>query len=229
MIPFLPTIIFVCFVVFLYAIFVFAKDDFMLLRKNVSLEQLFNISFLGLLISLFAARLGHVIAHPSKDYFNPLVFLLFSYFPGLSIGGGIVGTALFFWLYYRKKKVPVGRIFDIFVLGFLSAFACGAVIAFILQWIFLKKIFIISFIAAIVIISLTYLFIWFFTRGNFKDGSIGMVALVLLGIIELLTNTLSRGLRHILAISVEDILLLVIVIFFLSLFIVREGYASKKK
>ena len=107
-------ILLICLFVFLYCVFVLANEDFVFLRQDVTMEKIFNIIFIGGLISLFFARLFYEFS--AKNIFsNPLVFLLIPYFPGLSLLGGVAGAgAYFLFLKIRKENsLPLGRIGEI--------------------------------------------------------------------------------------------------------------------
>ncbi|HSX40659.1 MAG TPA: prolipoprotein diacylglyceryl transferase family protein, partial [Candidatus Saccharimonadales bacterium] len=122
-----------CFLIFLFCLFEISREDFVFLRKSVTTERLFNLAFLTMLVGLFCARVAYVLFHPSTTFLNPLAFLLFPYFPGLSLSGGIVGVAGFMYLYGGIKKLPVGRVSDFFSLCFLSALPFGSLLFFVLS------------------------------------------------------------------------------------------------
>src|SRR6185312_9578343 len=104
-----------------------------LLRRNVSLEQVFDSAFLMAIFALLIARIVFVGLHFKTDYLNPLVFFLVPYFPGLSLAGGLIGSLAFLWFYTRFFKIPTGRIVDIFSVSFISAFSSGLFILGILS------------------------------------------------------------------------------------------------
>lgn len=111
--------------VFLFTLYWIGKDDLVLLRKNIALEQLFNITFIALGLGLFFSRLFYVIFHPSSQYLNPLVFLVFPYFPGLSLFGGILSVGIFLLYLKLSQKIPFTRIIDFYVLSLLTALPLG--------------------------------------------------------------------------------------------------------
>src|SRR5258706_5468218 len=110
---FIFIVIIFCFFVFLYVLYYLAKDDFVIIRKDVSLESVFNLAFLAGIVSLVSSRVGFAIFSHNLNYFNPLVFLAFPYFPGFSLTGGIVGMSLFVYFYSSFRKMPFGRILDL--------------------------------------------------------------------------------------------------------------------
>ena len=77
---FVPLVIAACFIVFLFCLFVLSKDDFLFLKKNITLEQVFNIAFVAGLVGLFVARSFYVIFNFAPGFVNPLVFLLHLFF-----------------------------------------------------------------------------------------------------------------------------------------------------
>jgi phosphatidylglycerol:prolipoprotein diacylglycerol transferase len=133
---FFITNLFICFFIFLFCLYLLARDDFILLRKSITLEQIFNYAFISALIALLSGRIMYVFFHPSLQYLNPLIFLIFIYFPGISVVGAIIGVIIFLFFISRKKKVPRGRIYDVFSLSFLTAFASNLIITQLFSVIF---------------------------------------------------------------------------------------------
>lgn len=122
---FFIVVLLICLFVFLYCVYLLANDDFIFLRKDVTMERLFNVIFLGGLISLFFARLFYGL-HAKSILSNPFVFLLFPYFPGLSLLGGVLGAGVFFGSIARfKKELPLGRMSDFFSIAFLITLPIG--------------------------------------------------------------------------------------------------------
>lgn len=187
-------VLLLCVFLFLFVLFILAKDDVMFLRKNVSVEYLFNISILSLLGGLFFARFIFVIFHFSSDYLNPLVFFIFPYFPGLSLFGGIIGTWMVLtFLLKSKKTFPRGRILDFFSISALSVFPIGYVGYVLLS----KRPFLSLDGFFIVIYSFLFLFFIFFffqktKKRELAEGSIAYLFLSLVSLFALVT-TLSSG------------------------------------
>lgn len=184
-------ILLICFILFLFALYVLVHDDFIMLRKNVTVEQVFNIAFLVGMISLFSARLVFVAFHFSPAYFNPLVFFLFWYFPGLSLAGGIVGGALFLLFYTSKGKLPVARLFDFFAFALLSVLPIGFLGMILLSS---KKAWLAD-LAGIIAFSLLLLFFALFflpkyRKARIKEGSLGLYALFFISLIGMFKESL---------------------------------------
>src|SRR3989344_7996860 len=121
-------VLLICLFIFLYCVYVLTNDDFIFLRRDVTLEKLFNLIFISGLTGLFVARFFYGFS--AKGIFaNPLVFLLFPYFPGLSLLGGVVGIGVYllFSMKRRENPLPLGRICDIFSIAFLISLSIGFV------------------------------------------------------------------------------------------------------
>lgn len=166
------------FFIFLFSIFTFSKEDFLLLRKNISLDDFFNLSFVIFFISLFFSRLIFVLENFNPLYLHPLVFLIFPYFPGLSFSGAIFFGFLFFWFLLKRKKRPINRIFDIFSLSFAISFSFQLFVLFLFN--LLLKQFTFLIFAFLFLSFLTSVFIWLFQKNKLKDGSIGYLTIAIL-------------------------------------------------
>ncbi len=108
-----------CIIVFLFCLFVFSKDDFVLLRRNVTPQTIFDIAFFVGLGGLFFSRLFYALTHFSLNFLNPFVFFIIPYFPGLTASGLLFGGCSVLYLFAMRKKFPLGKLFDIFTLSFL--------------------------------------------------------------------------------------------------------------
>jgi len=226
---FLPEILLFCFLVFLYCVFVFAKDDFILLRKNVALEQLFNISFSGFFITLFFARMTFVIEHFNYKYLDPLVFFLFPYFPGLSFAGGIIGGILCIVFFCKKKNFPFGRIFDITSLSFLFSIAVGLLFFFISELFFMKAGLFLLLGASILFLFVFILLAVIFSGTLLKEGSIGFLSVSFASLCLLSLNIFSTYKKRILQFPPEDIILGMNFFIFLILFFRNETIRKVSK
>lgn len=117
-----------CFLVYLFCLFLLTREDFLLIRKGISTEQIFNYAFLIAFVALFSARLFYVAFNFNESFLNPLVFLLFTHFPGLSLAGGVIGGGIFSCLLFKNKKVPPAHVFDLLAISFLCALTFGSFI-----------------------------------------------------------------------------------------------------
>ena len=184
-------VLLICLFIFLYCVYVLANEDFIFLRRDVTMEKIFNIIFLGSLISLFMSRLFYGFS--AKDIFaNPLVFLLIPYFPGLSLLGGVVGAGayLLFLMRHRKNPLPMGRMCDFFSIAFLISLSVG----FIGNFMFSEEgiAFIKAGVQAVLYFILFIIFLKFFLpqllSGKFKEGKITFLFLICFSVVNLVAN-----------------------------------------
>ncbi|MDE2025451.1 MAG: prolipoprotein diacylglyceryl transferase [Patescibacteria group bacterium] len=226
-------VLIICLFIFLYCVFVLAKDDFLLLRKNVTLEQLFNVSFLGFIFGLFMSRLVFVLEHAKGEYLNPLVFFLFPYFPGLSVTGGVFGATLTLWLYAQRKRLPFARILDIFSLSFFYAWVVGEVFAFLGTIFITRHIILLLLPVTAVFFVLAVVFTLLFVRGRLKDGNTGQIGFAVFSVVEFFSRMLMRGPKNYSSFMFEDILLIFLFLGFLAMYIQQETlggfYKSMRK
>jgi hypothetical protein len=182
----------ISFIVFLFVLYLLSREDFVFLRRNVSLEEIFNITFLTSIVALLVARIAYVAFHPKIGYFNPLVFFLIPYFPGLAVTGGIVGSIIFLWFITRKKKFPTGRIFDVFSLSYFFAFSVYVVLQGSIQLV--TRHFLLGGIAAglgIIAFFLAVLLSRLFAASTWRDGSICLWTITFVSLVSLVSEMLS--------------------------------------
>lgn len=214
-------ILIVCLVLFLYWIFILAKDDFILLRKNVTLEHLFNLTFLTLIIGLIFGRIFYVLGHLNPKYLDPLVLILFPYFPGLSLSGGLIGGISFISFRAMKRKVPFGRILDVFSLSFFFVFPVGIFLTTVAELVISRRFSIISPVNFILDALLFVFSFWLFAKNKLQDGSMGYICFSLFCIIQLGVSFLTKT-KKISFFSLDTVLLCIIALTFFVLFINQE-------
>jgi len=208
----------------LFSVYYLSRDDLILLRKDVTTEQVFNLVLTVFFGGLFFARLFYGILYSAKIFVNPLNFLLFPYFPGLLLTGGITGGALFLFFILRLKKLPAGRIFDIFSISALSSLSLGYFGFFLLSrqnLLSIKPVFLI-----IIYIILFYIFVkyihQYLLKGVLKDGSGGMLFLISFSLVSLIVNILDKIKSNPLLGKPENPILFVILVLSIAAFIKQE-------
>jgi len=180
------------FVLFLFRLYHVAKDDVVLVKKNISLDDVFNSAFISAFFSLFFARLFYVIFNPDLIFLNPLVFLIFPYFPGLSLLGGLVGGALVLFLYGRSKKFPIGRVFDFFTVSLTFVLPFGLIGYFLLSG-DLSLGGIVRLVLFTIIAAGVNLYLQPKAKSlEIKDGSISILFLIFFSLTMLLTSSIDK-------------------------------------
>ncbi|OGH25025.1 MAG: hypothetical protein A3B47_02940 [Candidatus Levybacteria bacterium RIFCSPLOWO2_01_FULL_39_24] len=223
-------VLLICLFIFLYCVYVLTNDDFIFLRRDVTLEKLFNLIFISGLTGLFVARFFYGFS--AKGIFaNPLVFLLFPYFPGLSLLGGVVGAGiyLFFLAKHKENSLPLGRICDFFSIAFLISLPIG-LIGYLM---FSQEAteFIKLAIKAAIYFVLFIIFLRFFLprllNGKFKEGTISLIFLICFSTVSLISNAFSKISILEYFKNFENIILILIFIASAGMLIQREGLISK--
>lgn len=218
----------ICFFIFLFILFILANDDFVLLRKHVSIHNLFDLSFIVFVIALLSARVTYVLFHFSFGFLNPLVFFIFPYFPGLTISGGIIGATLFLFFYCIIGKLPQKRVWDIFSLAMLGCLPVGLLLFLLHE----KKTFF-SGIACIILIIFSFAFFVFiirlFQKGSIRDGATAWLSLSFFSFVSLLSGFLYDKEKIFYSLSINQIMLFFLSIIFLLLFLREEYLLFKEK
>lgn len=200
-------------IIFLLFIFTFSKEDFVFLRKNVSQETLFDIAFLAGLMGLIMSRLIFILLNPSTLFLNPLAIIMIPYFPGLSFGGFIFGFFATVYLFIIYKKLPAGRIIDLFSLGILISsdfFYLYEIIISILNKNLMGGL--LYGIFTIIILAFFLVFNKAFAKLNFKEGIIAFATVTILGTTTFLLELVNL---HFKKFPLEFSLFLLIILLFL--------------
>lgn len=206
----------------LFSLFLFSRDDLTLLRKDVTLDKMFNLFFMDFFIGLLFSRAIFVVFSTPKMFLNPLAFLLFPYFPGLSLSGGVVSGILFLVFYCRSNRLPIGRILDFFSLSFMISLPVGYLGYFALT---LGKN-IMSAVLAIVYVVLVFIFIKYFyqmlLKGSFKDGSLSLIFFSIFALISLAGEIVSKFSGLLFLKQPENYLYFLLLIFSIFFFVRQE-------
>jgi hypothetical protein len=208
-----------CFVVFLYVLYILAKDDFVINRKNIPLENFFDTAFLTAIFALFFSRLFYVFIHPKPVFFTILGFFLFPYFPGLSLIGAALGGLVFFLPYLKSKNMPMGKAIDIFALGFLGALPVGYLGLIVLTGNSIRSMFLLIVYTVTLIVSAKFIFP-LSLRGKLNDGLFGVAFISFLSFFNILASFLNK--KPYIIFSPENIVFLVILILSLAFIFYQE-------
>lgn len=218
----------VLFFLSLFCLYLLAHDDLVLLRKNISVEQIFDIAFVMLIVGVLFSRFLYVILHFDPKFLNPFVFLLFPYYPGLSLLGGILGGSGYIAVFSKMRKMPMGRLFDFFS---FAAF-CATSFGLLGYHIFVKR----PLTVYGIVISLIYLILFAVyvflimpkeRRGELKDGSIGFLFLAVFAMFSFLLNIFASGSKVAFVFGIEEIILTLMFFISLILFLQQEKIIPK--
>jgi len=214
---------------FLYILYRLVKDDYIFIRKGISLEQSFDIAFITLWVSLFSSRLLFLLFHlyPGQN----ILFDFFSFNKGgFSLTGAIIGGMIVVYLTGRYKRVPLGRLSDFLSLSFSYALP----LLFLSDAIFAKKSeLLFVFLNAVVYFILLLFFVQFLypkvMNRTIKEGLLSLVFLLAFSLISLITSLLI-SLKHIQNfLNPENIILTAIFLFSLFLFIKLERSSHTRR
>jgi len=184
-------VLIITFVLFLYKLYHLANDDQALIKKNISLKEVFNSTLIVFVIGLFSARLFYIIFYPDSIFYSILGFLIFPYFPGLSLTGGILGGILALALYSRFKKFPSLRIFDFYAMALTYVLPFGWLMYMIFSTNFSTGALVRLVLYILLFVGFNFLLYPKSSRFELKDGSKGLIFLVFFSLISLLTATIN--------------------------------------
>jgi len=101
----------------LFFLYILAKHDFLLIRREINLVQIFNKAVITIVSGLFFARLFFVLDHLELQYLNPLVFLHILRFGGFSLFGFFLSISFVSFFLFQDNEIRL-RFLDIFSLSF---------------------------------------------------------------------------------------------------------------
>ncbi len=215
--------------IFLFCIYTISKDDIILLRKDISMEKLFNLVFIGSFLCLLSSRFFYGLINSKLILSNPFVFLNFFSFPGLSLVGGVLGgCVLFLYLFVKKnKQLPLGRIADFCSIGVLITFPVGYLGYFMFSNnLSLIKAVILIFVYTILFAIFWKIFLPQLISGNIKDGTIAFLFLICFSTVSFISNIIGNF-KEIL--TLENIILIGMFLVSIVGLVINEKLFSKFK
>ncbi len=165
--------------VFLFSFYSLSKEDFYFIRKGITLDDLFNIVFIGIFWGIIASRVVFVLMHMNAT--SNLFFYLFTLSAfNASIPGFIIGTLLAIGVTSARRNILYWKMLDYVSIAFLSAF----------PWMILG-------ISGNIYAFLLYLVLLFFfilvllpnyRKSSLKEGSISLLFVIMFSLVSLLEN-----------------------------------------
>lgn len=219
------------FILFLYYIYKLVKDDYVFIRKNISLEQIFDITLIVTGVSLIFARLFYFFFN--TQYLQNIFLEFFSTsFPGLSFFGGLIGGAGTLFVIGKYKKMPLGRLFDFFTLSFVVALPLGFAGAASLA----RDFTLLSYLGNTVVYLIFAVFCVKYvhpklTSRELKEGILQVVFFVFISLVLLINTILLREEGKITLISIESVVIFLFFLLSMVLFLkqARDGFINKKR
>lgn len=93
-------------------------------KRGVDADTIFDVAFYGLIFGIIGARIYYCIFDP-----NAITNSFWDFFKiwegGIAIYGGIIGAAISTFIYCKKNKLPVLKVFDVACPGLLIGQAIG--------------------------------------------------------------------------------------------------------
>ena len=214
---------------FLYSLYRMVRDDYVFIRKGISLEQSFDIAFITLWISLIMSRLLYLLFHlyPGQN----ILFDFFSFNKGgFSLTGALVGGIFAVYVVGKYKKLPLGRLSYFLSLSFLYALP----LVFLSNTIFVSKTEVLYlFLNAIIYFILLLFFVQFLypkvLNRTLKEGILAILFILLFSLVALITSLLV-SLKHIQSfINPENIILGILLLSSIILLIKQERATSQRR
>ena len=165
-----------------FFVFTQGRKDLILIRHNLNEELILDLVISTSFFGFLGARLLHIVFHSSEFGFDPLKLVLFTYFPGLSVLGAVLGALAFLFYVTRQRKVPLFPLLDIAGFGFLLGAPLAFIGGFLGQNVSTIPVFIIE---AILLFALFWVLLYMKQKGIIRrDGVVGLTILIIFAIVS---------------------------------------------
>lgn len=212
-----------CFIFSIYILYVLVKHDFIIARKSLLLQEIFDATLVACIAFIFSGRLLYALSMQRFDLINPIRFFHFLKFPGALFLGGVFGFGLVIYFMFRKKKI-LARLFDIYSLSMLPLFIFTLVFSF-------NKGYFLYFNILIFLLSLLFMAIGIHTYKNYtlKDGSTAFLFICLITVYTIISEFSNTGRFIFSFFSISQVLSISVFMVFAVLLLIREGILGGKK
>ena len=218
----------ICFLIFLFFLYLLGKDDYVLIKKNFLIEQLFDLAIVGTLGGLIISRILEIILH----FINKESFIL-QFFDitgsGFILTEVVLGCMIAFYIIMKYHKYPKGHLFDFYALAFLSCLP----FCYLFNIFFVKR----NEIGYLLISGILYLLFqilfWKYLlklviNNKLKEGSLSNMIFLLFSIISLAMSLIHKYVNKSFKFDPEDFILVSIFVcnLILLLWHERKGVAK---
>lgn len=212
-----------CFILSIFILYVLIKHDFIIARKSLLLQEIFDATLAAYVAFILSSRILYIISMQRFDLLNPIKFFHILRFPGALFLGGVFGFGFVIYLIFRKKKI-LSRLFDIYSLSMLPLFIFVLVFSF-------NKGYFLYFNILIFLLSLLFMGIGVHTYKNYtlKDGSTAFLFVCLVTVYTIVSEFSSTNRFVFSFFTVSQILSIMMFVAFSILLLIREGLLGGKK
>lgn len=170
------------FILGVFYVFRLARNDIILIRNNVTEEIILDMIVMSSFFGLLGARFFYVVTHFGSFGFDILKWVLFTYFPGLNLLGGIIFSLGFLILISKARNLPTLLILDFATIGFLIAAPFGFLGTFLTGVVGRFPVHLV-----LAILMIIFLGIYFYVEKKSLIRQDGIITLTFLGVFAIVT------------------------------------------
>ncbi|RJQ24409.1 hypothetical protein C4577_07915 [Candidatus Parcubacteria bacterium] len=197
----------------LFVLYVLSKNDFILLRKGITLLNVFNITFISLFFAFISGRVFYILDNFDPRMLDVLNFFHILKYPGFSVLEGFIGGLLV--LFFKRYSEARLRVADILTLSFFSTYYFFVISSFDFGKLWIVKM-------PLLIFLLVMYFLLLNSHKNYKlrDGSIALVIIALISLVGFIDKGIifNKNILELHSVSQVISIILFIVSFILIIF-----------
>lgn len=212
-----------CLTLSLFSLYIFVRHDFILARKSLLLQEIFDTTFIAYFVFFIMGRLTHILGEGRFDLFNVLKFFYVLKFPGMLFIGGLFGFGMVVYLFFLKKKILL-RIFDIYSLSMYPLFLYALISSYYNGYF-------LYFNLLIFLLSCVFLGIGIYSYKNYtlRDGSVTLLFISLVSIFTIVSQFSMKERIVFSFFTVSQAAAIVIFLFSSALLLMHEGMLKSEK
>lgn len=213
----------ILFILSIYILYVLVKHDFVLARKSILLQEIFDTTFFAFLIFFLTGRLLYVLGELQFGLLNPIEFFYVLRFPGVLFIGGLLGFLGVIYFVFRRRKILFRlldiyslSLFPLFVLVLFTSYAAGYFLYFNILVFFLSCFF--------------FIFgLYSYKNYTLADGSIALLFLCLACVFTIISEFSSSNRIIISFFTIPQLFSILLFVALAGFLLTHEGLIKKKK
>lgn len=212
-----------CLFLSLFLLYILVRHDFVLARKSLLLQEIFDTTFIAYLAFFLTGRVSYILGEGQLGLLNILKFFYIFKFPGILFLGGLFGFGIVVYTFFFKKKILL-RIFDIYSLSMYPIFLFALVASYFNGYF-------LYFNLMIFLLSCIFLGLGIYSYKNYtlKDGSVTLLFVCLVSIFTIVSE-FSMSRRFIFSLfTISQIVAIFTFLISSTLLLMHEGMLPRSK
>lgn len=172
--------IFLALLIYLFIFYNLSRDNFYFIRKGINMEQLYNVLFLGILVTILSAKFFYLVFNFIDHNLGTNQPHVLSELHGFSVFGVLTGFYMSYLFLTQRRKISRLRFLDIAALAFLAALPLISIGLFNNIYLLIMN--------SVLLLFFLLILMKKYNNGRLKTGSLSLIFLIMVSLIVFLED-----------------------------------------